>query len=205
VLDQGELHPDTASGLEDAVATIGAAIVLATPHSACAPVPLGQANLLISDAMLEAVVARDHMLATPLAQLPHPVAVPQPSSNDPPPPPPTPTPNPQPGEPVCTIYGCSGTVAPPPPDPGTPPDPSPPPNHSAEGEAIGLVAAVDLNAFTVTVDTGVGFVTLQVTTATIFKGTVASHLGQVVVGHEIDAAFFIATSQVETLETNFPD
>jgi cytochrome c peroxidase len=205
VLNQGELHPQTVAGLGDAMASVTAAILSANANSACSGQALVATNQLISDGMLEAVVARDHMLNGPLVQLPQPIAVPQLASSAPPPPPPTPNPNPLPGQAVCTIYGCSGGVVPPPPDPGTPPDPSTPPTHSAEGEAIGLVAAVDLTAFTVTVTTSEGFVTLQVTTATIFKGSVASHLGQVVVGHEIDAAFFIATNQVEQLETNFPD
>jgi cytochrome c peroxidase len=202
VLEEGELHPEVATLLGDSATSVAAAIAAAPPPSGCGQQNLAVANGLIGQAVVEAVVARDQMMELPLVQLPDPIPVPEPSSTDPNP---DPDPEPAPGA-VCTIYGCSATAPPDPPTPGVPPDPSrPPSSDSAEGGAIGIVAGKNLSAQVVFVDTPSGTLTLQITTATIFKGSVASNLSEVVTGHEIDVSFFLATNEVEQLETNFPE
>lgn len=67
------------------------------------------------------------------------------------------------------------------------------------------MAGKNLDAQVVFIDTPSGTVILQITTATVFKGTVASNLSEVITGHEIEASFFLATNEVENLETNFPE
>jgi cytochrome c peroxidase len=201
VLEEGELHPGVVTLLGDASASVAAAITEAAPRGGCGQQSFAVANGLMGQAMLEAVVARDQMIELPLVQLPDPIPVPQPSSSDPDPDPDPPAPGA-----TCTIYGCSATAPPDPPTPGIPPDPSRPPGtDSAEGSAIGIVAGKNLDAQVVFIDTPSGTVMLQITTATIFKGSVASSLSEVITGHEIEASFFLATNEVEQLETNFPE
>ena len=201
VLEEGELHPEVMTMLASASASVAAAITEAAPRGGCGQQNFAVADGLIGQAMLDAVVGRDQMIELPLVQLPDPIPVPQPSSSDPDPDPDPPAPGA-----ICTIYGCSATAPPDPPTPGIPPDPSRPPGtDSAEGSAIGIVAGKNIAAQVVFIDTPSGTVMLQITTATVFKGSVASNLSEVVTGHEIEASFFLATNEVENLETNFPE
>jgi len=128
--------------------------------------------------------------------------------------------NAPPPPPICGFYGCSNPspppAAPPPPppsdptppppsDPGTTPPPSTSSGNSPDGEVEGTVAGKDLAASTITISSEDGNVTLVVTTATVFKGSVSMNLSQVVVGHVVQAKFFQGVNEAVQIETDFPE
>ncbi len=64
---------------------------------------------------------------------------------------------------VCTVYSCPN---PPPPPTEPPPDPVTPDGTSPDGEFEGVVTNVDLQASTVSVDSGGSVVTVKITSET---------------------------------------
>ena len=106
---------------------------------------------------------------------------------------PTPTPSPSP-TPHTTSTPPTG-----PPDPIIKPG-----NKSPEGEVKGIVLSKDSSLFTVTVQSKNSIITLRITSATVFKGSVSSDFKGIVVGHRIEAEFFPTVNEVVKLETDFP-
>jgi cytochrome c peroxidase len=104
-------------------------------------------------------------------------------------------------DPVCTVYSCPN---PPPPPTEPPPGPVTPDGSSPDGDFDGVVTSVDLQASTVTIDSGGEIVTVQITTDTEFKGTVALGISQVLIGHIAQGEFFLSTSETVWFETDMP-
>lgn len=102
---------------------------------------------------------------------------------------------------VCTVYSCPN---PPPPPTEPPPPPVIPPNSSPDGEFDGEVIAKDINGATVTVDTGDGPLTLQITSSTEFLGSVVLNFNQILVGHIVQGEFFTSVGEALWIEADLP-
>jgi hypothetical protein len=103
--------------------------------------------------------------------------------------------------PVCTVYSCPN---PPPPPTEPPPDPVIPDGSSPDGEFEGVVTNVDLQAFTVTVDTEGASVTVKITSDTVFNGSIATSISQILIGHVAQGEFFQSTSETVWIEADLP-
>lgn len=104
-------------------------------------------------------------------------------------------------EPPCTVYSCPNPPLPPS-DP--PPDPIIPSGSSPDGEFEGVVTNVDLQASTVSIDSGDEIITVQITTDTEFMGSVAASLSQILIGHIAQGEFFSSTSETVWIEADMP-
>ncbi|MFC1665537.1 Ig-like domain-containing protein [Pseudomonadota bacterium] len=103
-----------------------------------------------------------------------------------------------PPPPPCTVYSCPN---PPPPPTEPPPDPIIPDGSSPDGEFEGVVTNVDLQAFTVTIDTGV---TVKITSETLFNGVIATNISQLLIGHIAQGEFFQSTGETVWIEADLP-
>ncbi len=102
---------------------------------------------------------------------------------------------------VCTVYSCPN---PPPPPSDPPPDPVTPDGTSPDGEFEGIVTNVDLQASTVSVDSGGVNVTLKITSETGFAGSIATNIAQILIGHVAQGEFFRSTSETVWIEADLP-
>jgi cytochrome c peroxidase len=104
-------------------------------------------------------------------------------------------------EPACTVYSCPN-----PPSPPTepPPEPITPDGSSPDGEFDGEVTNVDLVAQTVTIDSAGVVVTLQITTATEFAGSLAASIEQILIGHIAQGEFFQSAGEALWIEIDLP-
>jgi hypothetical protein len=66
------------------------------------------------------------------------------------------------------------------------------------------VIGVDLQASTVTIDSGDTIVTVRITTDTEFKGSVASNIAQILIGHVAGGEFFQSTSEIVWIDVDMP-
>lgn len=103
--------------------------------------------------------------------------------------------------PECTVYSCP---SPPPPPSEPPPEPIIPIGTSPDGEFEGVVTGVDFLASTVSVDSGGTVVTLKITSDTEFAGSVASSIGDILVGHVAQGEFFQSTSETVWIDVDLP-
>ena len=103
--------------------------------------------------------------------------------------------------PVCTVYSCPN---PPPPPSEPPPDAIIPSGSSPDGEFEGEVIGVDLQASTVTINSGGEIVTVQITTDTEFMGSVAASISKILIGHMAQGEFFQSTSETVWIEADLP-
>jgi cytochrome c peroxidase len=104
-------------------------------------------------------------------------------------------------DPVCTVYSCPN---PPPPPSEPPPDPVTPSGSSPDGEFEGEVTNVDLQASTVSIDSGGQTITVQITTDTEFMGSIATGISQILIGHVAQGEFFKSTSETVWIEADLP-
>ena len=104
-------------------------------------------------------------------------------------------------DPVCTVYSCPN---PPPPPSEPPPDPVTPGGSSPDGEFGGEVVGVDLQASTVSIDSGGEIITLQITTDTEFAGGNATSISEILIGHIAQGEFFQSTSETVWIEADLP-
>jgi len=104
-------------------------------------------------------------------------------------------------EPVCTVYSCPN---PPPPPSEPPPDPVIPSGTSPDGEFEGEVTNVDLQASTVSINSGGEVITVQITTDTEFMGSIATGISQILIGHMAQGEFFQSTSETVWIEAELP-
>ena len=103
--------------------------------------------------------------------------------------------------PECTVYSCPN----PPPEPSEPPpDPVTPSGSSPDGEFEGVVTNVDLQASTVSIDSGGAIITVQITTDTEFSGVIATSISQILIGHVAQGEFFKSTSETVWIEADLP-
>jgi len=101
----------------------------------------------------------------------------------------------------CTVYSCPN-----PPDPPSdpPPDPITPDGSSPDGEFEGTVLDKDPDASTVTVTSDDGPLTVKITSETVFNGSIASSLHQILIGHVVQGEFFTSTSETVWIEADLP-
>jgi cytochrome c peroxidase len=103
--------------------------------------------------------------------------------------------------PECTVYSCPN----PPPEPSEPPpDPVTPSGSSPDGEFEGVVTNVDLQASTVSIDSGGAIITVQITSDTEFSGVIATSISQILIGHVAQGEFFKSTSETVWIEADLP-
>jgi cytochrome c peroxidase len=102
---------------------------------------------------------------------------------------------------VCTVYSCPN---PPPPPTEPPPDPITPDGSSPDGEFEGVVTNVDLQASTVSVDVEGTIVTVKITSETVFNGSIATSIEQILIGHVAQGEFFQSTSETVWIEADLP-
>jgi len=103
--------------------------------------------------------------------------------------------------PECTVYSCP---SPPPPPSEPPPEPVTPSGTSPDGEFEGVVTNVDLQASTVSVDSGGAIVTLKITTDTEFAGSLGASIVDVLIGHVAQGEFFQSTGEAVWIEIDLP-
>jgi hypothetical protein len=103
--------------------------------------------------------------------------------------------------PECTVYSCPN----PPSEPSEPPpDPVTPSGSSPDGEFEGVVTNVDLQASTVSIDSGGAIITVQITTDTEFSGVIATSISQILTGHVAQGEFFKSTGETVWIEADLP-
>jgi cytochrome c peroxidase len=101
----------------------------------------------------------------------------------------------------CTVYSCPN---PPPPPTEPPPPPTIPDGSSPDGEFEGVVTSKSAAASTVTVATDDGNVTLKITSATEFKGSIVSTFHEILVGHIAQGEFFTSVGEALWFEADLP-
>lgn len=106
-----------------------------------------------------------------------------------------------PPPPPCTIYSCP---KPPPPPAEPPPPPITPPGSSPDGEFETELIDKDNQASTITVDVDGSPVTLKITSETIFNGSIALDISQLLPGHIVQGEFFNSTKEIVWIEADLP-